>query len=192
MVRPGLGTYLAPFSRPIKPALTGVRFRVAAGESLAIVGANGAGKSTLLRILTAFLLTKGNAAINGRDVVREPTHNRMDALFFGVLTGYFHHFRPSVLEGLMRGTLSREAIGAASVFLLSFSYFFPIKDTNYMFSTIGFTFIFLGFGGMLLLSLYVHGILPKGIAWFAEKIGSAFAFAGVYFYSIYLRHGPAG
>ena len=120
------------------------------------------------------------------------SHDRMDALFFGVLLGYFYHFRPSVLEGMMRGTASRVAIATTSLFLLSFSYFFPFSQPNYMFSTIGFTFIYLGFGGVLLLSLYVHGVLPRGIAWVAEQIGSAFAFAGVYSYSIYLWHGPAG
>ena len=31
VVRSGLGAYLAPFSRPINPALSGVSFRVAAG-----------------------------------------------------------------------------------------------------------------------------------------------------------------
>jgi peptidoglycan/LPS O-acetylase OafA/YrhL len=120
------------------------------------------------------------------------SHNRMDALFFGVLLGYFYHFRPSMLEGLMRPEINCVAIGGLSAFLLSFAYFFPLAEGNNLFSTIGFTFIYLGFGGVLLLSLYVHGILPKGIAWFAERIGSAFAFVGVYSYSIYLWHAPAG
>lgn len=62
-----------PFARPIRPALSGVSFRVAPGESLAVVGANGAGKSTLLRILTTLLLpTSGSASISGHNVVREP------------------------------------------------------------------------------------------------------------------------
>ena len=111
---------------------------------------------------------------------------------FGVLLGYFYHFRPSVLEGVMRGTASRLAIAVLSLFLLSFAYFFPFEHPNYMFSTIGFTFIYLGFGGVLLLSLYVHGILPRGAAWVAEKMGNLFAFAGIYSYSIYLWHGPIG
>lgn len=126
------------------------------------------------------------------DMAYVASHERMDALFFGVLLGYFYHFRPSVLEGMMRGTASRLAIAALSLFLLSFSYFFPFEHPNYMFSTIGFTFIYLGFGGVLLLSLYVHGILPRRIAWLAEKIGSLLAFAGIYSYSIYLWHGPIG
>ena len=120
------------------------------------------------------------------------SHERMDALFFGVLLGYFYHFRPSVLEGLMCPRWNCAVIGAFFLFLLSFAYLFPLEEPSNMFATIGYTFIYLGFGGVLLLSLYVHGILPRGIGWVAEKIGSAFAFCGVYSYSIYLWHGPMG
>jgi peptidoglycan/LPS O-acetylase OafA/YrhL len=120
------------------------------------------------------------------------SHNRMDALFFGVLLGYFYHFRPAVLESLMRPTINRVAIGVASAIFISFAYLPHLQNGSRFNSTIGFTFIYLGFGGVLLLSLYVHGILPKGAAWMAEKIGGAFAYAGVYSYSIYLWHGPAG
>ncbi len=52
--------------------------------------------------------------------------------------------------------------------------------------------MYLGSGGVLFLSLYVHGILPKGIAWFAQKVGDTLAFVGVYSYSIYLWHGAVG
>ena len=118
------------------------------------------------------------------------THERMDALFFGVLLGYFYHFRPSVLEKLMRSSGNRVVIALASAALLSPAYFWS-RD-NKFFATFGYSSVYLGFGGVLLLSLYLHGLLPKGIARVAELIGSAFAFVGVYSYSIYLWHGPTG
>jgi peptidoglycan/LPS O-acetylase OafA/YrhL len=52
------------------------------------------------------------------------SHNRMDALFFGVLIGYLYHFRPAILQKLMRPTGNRVAMLAASVVLLSSAYFY--------------------------------------------------------------------
>jgi peptidoglycan/LPS O-acetylase OafA/YrhL len=118
------------------------------------------------------------------------THDRMDSLFFGVFLGYLFHFRPVVLESLLRPAINRVAIALVSAALISFSYLPPLYGGNRFEATFGFTLIYLGFGGVLLLSLYVHGILPKKIAWVAQKIGDAFAFAGVYSYSIYLWHAP--
>src|SRR5579884_1736173 len=48
-------------------ALKGVSFKVARGESLAVVGSNGAGKSTLLSIVTGLTRPdKGTIQVNGR------------------------------------------------------------------------------------------------------------------------------
>jgi len=124
------------------------------------------------------------------DAVFEQTHCRMDSLFFGVLLGYFYHFRPLVLESFLRPAINRVLIAVGSAGLISFAYFFPREDSSRWFATIGFTFIYLGCGGFLLLALYVHGILPKAAAWLTGKLGSLFAAAGVYSYSVYLWHGP--
>jgi peptidoglycan/LPS O-acetylase OafA/YrhL len=114
------------------------------------------------------------------------THCRMDSLFFGVLLGYLYHFHPVFLEKMMRPTRNRLLIALASAAFLSLLCFVPIR--NKAFATIGYTFIYIGFGGVLLLSLYVHKVLPKRIALVMDQIGTAFAFVGVYSYSIYLWH----
>ena len=116
------------------------------------------------------------------------SHERMDALFSGVLIGYFYHFRPAVLEKLMQPTRNRIAIAAASLCLLSSGYFYG-RDSAFL-ATFGYSFIFLGFSGVLLLSLYVRGMLSGKLAWIMELVGSAAAYLGMYSYSIYLWHGP--
>lgn len=54
-------------------ALQGIRFSVAKGEIVGLVGRNGAGKSTTLKILSGQLLpSAGDAAIDGCSVVEDP------------------------------------------------------------------------------------------------------------------------
>jgi peptidoglycan/LPS O-acetylase OafA/YrhL len=118
------------------------------------------------------------------------SHARMDALFFGVMIGYFHHFRPQTLENLMRPTRNRMIILLVSTAFLSTAYFYPRENSYFM--TFGLSFLYLGFGGLLLLSLYVRGILPTAFGKLAGPMGRAFAFVGMYSYSIYLWHGPVG
>jgi peptidoglycan/LPS O-acetylase OafA/YrhL len=118
------------------------------------------------------------------------SHARMDALFSGVLIGYIYHFRPKVLYELMRPTANRVLIAASSLGLLSSAYF---CDRNSMFlATLGYSFIYLGFVGVLLLSLYVREIFSGTFARILELAGSVAAYVGMYSYSIYLWHGPAG
>jgi ABC-2 type transport system ATP-binding protein len=55
------------------PAIRGVSFTMARGETLAILGQNGSGKSTLVRLLSTLLLPDDGAArIFGHDVAAEP------------------------------------------------------------------------------------------------------------------------
>jgi ABC-2 type transport system ATP-binding protein len=55
------------------PAIRGVSFTMARGETLAILGQNGSGKSTLVRLLSTLLLPDDGAArIFGHDVTAEP------------------------------------------------------------------------------------------------------------------------
>jgi peptidoglycan/LPS O-acetylase OafA/YrhL len=116
------------------------------------------------------------------------THTRMDALFFGVLLGYLYHFRPEILESLMKPTRNRVAIAILSVILISPAYFYLRNEK--LFAIFGYSAVYLGYGGVLLLSLYVRGILPKGLSRIAGWIGTGLAWVGMYSYSIYLWHGP--
>ena len=59
-------------------AVRGVSFEVAAGETLAIVGANGAGKSTLLRAIAgAHRPAGGRIVFDGRDITAVSAHRRV-------------------------------------------------------------------------------------------------------------------
>jgi peptidoglycan/LPS O-acetylase OafA/YrhL len=118
------------------------------------------------------------------------SHDRMDALFLGVLVGYLYHFRSAILEQLMRPSRNRVVIATASVVLISFAYLYG-RDSKF-FATFGYSFVYMGFGGVLLLSLYTRGILSGKLARILELVGSAAAYVGVYSYSIYLWHGPTG
>ena len=98
-----------------------------------------------------------------------PTHLRIDELFFGVLLGYLYSFHRERVDNLMRPTSNRLLIGLATIVLLSTSFIFP--GTSRFYLVFGPTFLYLGFGGLLLLSLYVRGVLPPRFAGPSGKIG---------------------
>ncbi len=59
-------------------ALHGIDLTVAAGETLAVIGANGAGKSTLLKALSGLLPSaEGTITFEGHDIVRESAPRRV-------------------------------------------------------------------------------------------------------------------
>ena len=56
-------------------ALRGVNFRMAAGETLAVIGPNGSGKTTLINCISGFVRpTAGRVLFRGRDVTRLAPH----------------------------------------------------------------------------------------------------------------------
>src|SRR5271156_3428325 len=118
------------------------------------------------------------------------THLRIDELFFGVLLGYLYSFHREELDEFMRPTKTRVTIGLAAAVFLSACFIFP--GTGRFFVMFGPTFLYLGFGGLLLLCLYVRDVLPPRLAGPLEKLGAAAAFVGLYSYSIYLWQGIVG
>jgi peptidoglycan/LPS O-acetylase OafA/YrhL len=116
------------------------------------------------------------------------THTRIDALFFGVLLGYLYHFRPETITNFCRPAVNRIALGILSMALLSSCYFFT-RDDHFQLS-FGLTFLYLGFGGLLILCLEVRNVLKGTVAKITQRIGAACAFVGTYSYSIYLWHAP--
>jgi peptidoglycan/LPS O-acetylase OafA/YrhL len=138
-----------------------------------------------LRILT-IALTPSSKFLTSQ--VMNPTHTRIDALFFGVLLGYFYHFRPELLADFCRPALNRVALAILSVALVC-SCFFLTRDDHFQLS-FGLTFLYFGFGGLLVLCLQVRDVLKGRLASIAQRIGTACAFVGTYSYSIYLWHVP--
>lgn len=66
--------------------LKGVDFEVERGSIFALLGSNGAGKTTVVKILTTLLKQdRGNATVNGFDVVSKPGNVRQSIS----LTGQF-------------------------------------------------------------------------------------------------------
>jgi|SRR5580704_16762150 peptidoglycan/LPS O-acetylase OafA/YrhL len=138
-----------------------------------------------LRILTILLMPPAKFIT---PYVMNLTHTRIDGLFFGVLLGYFYHFRTESIRKVCRPAVNQLTIAVLSVMLLSCAYFFS-RDDHFLL-TFGLTFLYLGFGGVLILSLEVHNVFQGRVASIAERVGTGCAYVGAHSYSIYLWHVP--
>jgi peptidoglycan/LPS O-acetylase OafA/YrhL len=113
----------------------------------------------------------------------ELSHLRVDSLFFGVFLSYLHNFCPAILQKLMSNPW-RFPVSLAGVLALAPACFLPYTDP--IVYTVGLTLLYVGFGTMLLLSLYKETRKrPKpGVA------ALAIAKMGTYSYTLYLWHVP--
>jgi len=65
--------------------------------------------------------------------------------------------------------------------------YFAGRDSK-TYSILAYTMVYLGCGGILLLSIHVRGVLPPPARRWLAPIADALAFIGMYSYSIYLWH----
>lgn len=127
----------------------------------------------LLRLLTEAVLPFGYE----RNI--EPTHLRLDALFFGVLISYWWHF-----ENLAENRFVKRykfSIGLVGVILLSPAFIFDL-NTHVWIGAVGLTMFYLGSGMLLVFALKSD----------FSKIPAAnfVAYVGTFSYSIYLWNAP--
>jgi peptidoglycan/LPS O-acetylase OafA/YrhL len=111
-----------------------------------------------------------------------PTHLRLDSLAFGVLLSYWYHFHHDRFIGIAR---RRGAILATSALLIAPSVWLGVENLSVV--TLGFTGLYLGFGGILAVCL----ALPRREGADTSALGlagSLLARIGAYSYGIYLWH----
>lgn len=136
-----------------------------------------------LACLTMRIVNSIQHPIYTHRVHTEPSHLRADTLLFGVFLSYLHNFRPDILKKAMSDPW-RFPISVVSILGFAPAVFLPLTDP--IVYTIGFTLVYIGFGTMLLLSLYTedHQRPRPGIT------VRAIASMGAYSYTIYLWHVP--
>jgi peptidoglycan/LPS O-acetylase OafA/YrhL len=113
-----------------------------------------------------------------------PTHLRMDSLFFGVLLGYLYHFKSGLLERIARYRYSLLFLGLALVCPMMV---IDIR-AGWFVAVIGFAMLYVGYGLILLAVVYTpigEGKLGKLMG---SSFGRLFAFVGFFSYPIYLWH----
>ncbi len=106
------------------------------------------------------------------------------------MLAYFYHFHNARVVGALQKRGNRLALEAATAMLLGCCFGFAPESP--FIQSFGFTLVYLGFGGLLMLCLTApeprETSSPVNFAW--QKISGALAFVGVYSYSIYLWHVP--
>ena len=106
--------------------------------------------------------------------------------FFGVLLGYVHHFYSHLFGELLSGKAAAAVLAILSGLLLCPALMF--SPSNPYMLTIGLSMLYMGFGIVLIMCLYMPPVLSVRYARIARMLGSGFAFVGMHSYSIYLWH----
>jgi peptidoglycan/LPS O-acetylase OafA/YrhL len=112
-----------------------------------------------------------------------PTHLRLDSLLFGVLLGYWNHYRRDELLRVARSW--RTLVGAAAIaFVLP--WIWPMESSHWM-PSLGFTLIYMSFGSLVVLAAGYPSFgrySPKRVAWLTRLLAGL----GAYSYTVYLAH----
>jgi peptidoglycan/LPS O-acetylase OafA/YrhL len=111
------------------------------------------------------------------------THLRLDSLAFGVLLSYFFHFHSKAAQAFVHRF--RWAILAAAAVLVVSVARTDVATSVYT-HTAGLSALYLGFGGVLALSL----VWPPAISVSQSWLGRGLASIGARSYSVYLWHVP--
>lgn len=112
-----------------------------------------------------------------------PTHLRLDALLFGVLLAYWHHFHGERARQWVVAH-ARPILYGSTLLLLAPVFWTP---NEFIMFTVGFSGLYLGFGGFLALTLYL-GSAPAEARPTANPLAAALGGIGRHSYAIYLWH----
>jgi len=117
-----------------------------------------------------------------------PTHLRLDAIAWGVLLGYWYHFRRAQLLSFLER--HRALIAVVSAVLIAPPFIWKLGESRFL-ATAGLTFLDWGFAGILLLSLTQPLRVSPGLhRLLGASLGRGLAALGFDSYSIYLWHMP--
>jgi peptidoglycan/LPS O-acetylase OafA/YrhL len=111
-----------------------------------------------------------------------PTHLRLDSLMFGVLLSYLAHFHKERLNGFIDRNYWPLLVGSLALIAPALA----LRMANPFVYTVGFTFLYLGFGGLLMVLLRTAMPTSGG----PKAVLSMIASIGKHSYSIYLWHLP--
>ena len=112
-----------------------------------------------------------------------PTHLRVDSLFFGVLLGYWNHYKRESLLGFASWW---PALGIVAIVGFVLPVLWPLETSTWM-PSLGFTVLYLSFGCLVVLASAnpTFGRSgPKPAVWGARLLAGL----GTYSYTVYLAH----
>jgi peptidoglycan/LPS O-acetylase OafA/YrhL len=110
----------------------------------------------------------------------EQSHLRLDSLLFGVLVACLYSFHPGGLKKLVRRWHPHIFFGCLAALAPNLL----LDNTSPFVYTIGFTLVYLGFGGLMLIAIYSK---KRGAPGLVQRM---IATIGVFSYSTYLWHVP--